>query len=93
MGNNISKSGKVIILFFITCSAFVIYILRLFSMQITNGEEYKIQSRTISSQISTLPASRGEIYDRNADMPLVINNDSLRLKSHQAKYLHQSTIL
>ena len=80
MGNNITKSEKVIILFFITCVAFVIYILRLFSMQIINGEEYKNQSRTISSQISTLPASRGEIYDRNADMPLVINNDSFAVE-------------
>ena len=49
--NNISKNGKVIILFFITCFALVIYVFRLFSMQITNGEEYKIQSKTISSQI------------------------------------------
>ena len=80
MGKSISKNGKIIILFFITCGAFIVYVFRLFSMQITNGEEYKIQSRTISSQISTLPASRGEIYDRNADMPLVINNDSFAVE-------------
>ena len=80
MASNISKNGKVIVLFFMTCAAFFIYVLRLFSMQITNGEEYKNQSRTISSQISTLPASRGEIYDRNADMPLVINNDSFAVE-------------
>ena len=79
-GNSLSKTGKVIILLFITSAFFVIYVFRLFSMQITNGEEYKTQSRTISSQISTLPASRGEIYDRNADMPLVINNDSFAVE-------------
>ena len=45
-----------------------------------NMEEYKTQSKTISSQISTLPASRGEIYDRNADLPLVINNDSFAVQ-------------
>ena len=78
--NNISKNGKALILLFITCFAFIIYVLRLFSMQITNGEEYKNQSRTISSQISTLPASRGEIYDRNADMALVTNNDSFAVE-------------
>ena len=78
--NSISKNGKVIILFFITTFALVIYVFRLFSMQITNGEEYKIQSKTISSQISTLPASRGEIYDRNADMALVTNNDSFAVE-------------
>ena len=79
-GNSLSKTGKVIILLFITSAVFVIYVFRLFSMQITNGEEYKTQSRTISSQISSLPASRGEIYDRNADMPLVINNDSFAVE-------------
>ena len=79
-GNVLSKTGKTVILLFATSVVFVIYVFRLFSMQITNGEEYKTQSRTISSQISTLPASRGEIYDRNADMPLVINNDSFAVE-------------
>ncbi|MBP5602837.1 MAG: penicillin-binding protein 2 [Treponema sp.] len=79
-GNGLSKTGKTVILLFATSVFFVIYVFRLFSMQITNGEEYKTQSRTISSQISTLPASRGEIYDRNADMPLVINNDSFAVE-------------
>ena len=79
-GNSLSKTGKIIVLLFATSLLFVIYVFRLFSMQITNGEEYKTQSRTISSQISTLPASRGEIYDRNADMPLVINNDSFAVE-------------
>ena len=79
-GNVLSKTGKTVILLFATSVVYVIYVFRLFSMQITNGEEYKTQSRTISSQISTLPASRGEIYDRNADMPLVINNDSFAVE-------------
>lgn len=78
--NNFSKQTKVIILLILTSSLFFLYMLRLFSMQIQNGEEYKSQSRTISSQISTLPASRGEIYDRNVDMPLVINNDSFAVE-------------
>ena len=79
-GNTISRYAKTVILLFITCFTVLLYIMRLFSMQITNGEEYKTQSRTISSQISTLPASRGEIYDRNSDMPLVINNDSFAVE-------------
>ena len=83
--NSLSKTAKIIFLLFITCFAFVIYILKLFSMQITNGEEYKTQSRTISRQVSTLPASRGEIYDRNADMPLVINNDSFAVEVPQSQ--------
>ena len=78
--NTISKNGKTLILLLLTSFGFFVYVLRLFSMQITNGEEYKNQSRTISSQISTIPASRGEIYDRNADMALVTNNDSFAVE-------------
>jgi len=79
-GNSLSKTSKIMILLLLTTAIFAIYVFRLFSMQIINGEEYRTQSQTISSQISTLPASRGEIYDRNADMPLVINNDSFAVE-------------
>ena len=92
-GNGLSKTGKVLILLIITSFAFIIYVFRLFSMQITNGEEYKTQSRTISSQISTLPASRGEIYDRNADMPLVINNDSFAVDVTPGEFQAANMIL
>lgn len=80
LDNSTSKALKILFLFVFTSFVFALYVLRLFSMQITNGEDYKKQSRTISSQISTLPASRGEIYDRNDDLPLVINNDSFAVE-------------
>ncbi len=78
--NNLSKNAKTGILLLFTGFLFIVYMFRLFSMQITNGEVYRTQSRTNLSQTSTLPASRGEIYDRNADMPLVINNDSFAVE-------------
>ncbi len=52
------------------------YLLRLFSMQIVEGTQYRIQSELISSKVKTIPANRGEIYDRNALLPIATNNDS-----------------
>ena len=53
-----------------------IYILKLFSMQIIGGEEYRNQSQRNFQRISEIPAQRGEIFDRNATQPLAINTDS-----------------
>ncbi|MGI5172044.1 penicillin-binding protein 2 [Treponema sp. OMZ 840] len=55
---------------------FTVYILKLFSMQIIEGKQYRKQSHTISQRIRIIPAQRGEIFDRNATLPMVINNDS-----------------
>lgn len=53
-----------------------IYILKLFSMQIIGGEEYRNQSKRNFQRVSEIPAQRGEIFDRNATQPLAINTDS-----------------
>ncbi|MBR3604828.1 MAG: hypothetical protein IKL52_02220, partial [Candidatus Gastranaerophilales bacterium] len=45
-------------------------------MQIKQGSHYRTQSNAISSQVSVIPAQRGEIFDRNAVLPMVINTDS-----------------
>ncbi|MBQ3687375.1 MAG: penicillin-binding protein 2, partial [Treponema sp.] len=55
---------------------FACYLYRLFILQIVQGSEYRSQSKQISSTVRTIPAQRGEIFDRNANMPLVINTDS-----------------
>ena len=52
------------------------YTLKLFSLQIINGGEYRSQSTKISSTIKIIPAQRGEIYDRNVESPLVVNSES-----------------
>src|SRR5574344_1109747 len=75
-GSSIRKNGKLIVLAIIIITTFVIYILKLFSMQIIEGKEYRNRSEKISSQIKTIPAQRGEIFDRNANLPMVINTDS-----------------
>lgn len=76
----ITKTVKLLILFIITLIPFIAYIYRLFSMQIIQGEHYRTQSKTLSSQVTIIPAQRGEIYDRNANMPLVINTESFAIE-------------
>ncbi len=78
--DQIGKQGRITILVIIAVFIFAVYIFRLFSMQIINGEIYKTQSKNISSQVKTIPAQRGEIYDRNANLPLVINTESFAVE-------------
>ncbi|MCK9169192.1 MAG: penicillin-binding protein 2 [Treponema sp.] len=70
------KNSRIVILTLIIVVVFLIYVYRLFSMQIIQGDQYRKKSRTISSQVNIIPAQRGEIFDRNANMPMVINTDS-----------------
>ena len=72
----ISKNNQIYILTIIVVFSFICYALKLFSMQILDGRNYRQQSRNISSQVKIIPAQRGEIFDRNANLPLVINTDS-----------------
>ena len=79
-GDSISKNAKVFCLIVLICSLFFIYAYKLFVMQIVNGDNYRTQSRNISSQVSVISAQRGEIFDRNADLPMVINTDSFAVE-------------
>ncbi len=74
--NGINRNTKLFIIFAGLMLFGAVYIYRLFSMQIVQGEKYRTQSRTISSQVSVIPAQRGEIFDRKASQPMVINTES-----------------
>ena len=78
--DRLSKGAKIFILLIILFLFFIVYIYRLFSMQIVQGEHYRSQSQRISSQISVISAQRGEIFDRNALLPIVINTDSFAVE-------------
>ena len=78
--DKLTKTEKVLILLVILIILFIIYVYKLFSMQIIQGEHYKSQSQRISSQVTIIPAQRGEIFDRNADLPMVINTDSFAVE-------------
>ncbi|WP_428768195.1 penicillin-binding protein 2 [Treponema sp. HNW] len=71
-----SKARILIVFTVIITLTFSIYVLKLFSMQIIEGSQYKKQSHTISQRVRVIPAQRGEIFDRNATLPMVVNNDS-----------------
>jgi|GEM_PF-1823304 len=73
--SKLSKTTKLLILFFIILISFALYAYRLFTLQIVQGEDYRSQSKVFSSQVKVLPAQRGEIFDRNANLPMVINTE------------------
>ncbi len=74
--DSVERNGKIVVLTLIIIVTFVIYALKLFSLQVIEGAKYRTQSRNISSQVKSIPAQRGEIFDRNATLPMVINSDS-----------------
>ena len=53
-----------------------VYLFQLFSMQIIRGAQYRKQSQTISQRSERIPAQRGEIFDRNANIPMVLNTNT-----------------
>ena len=74
------KASRIILLEAALVLCFAIYVYRLFSMQVLLSDTYRTQSRTVSSQVSRIPAQRGEIFDRNATVPMVINTDSFAVE-------------
>jgi len=53
-----------------------LYLFQLFSMQIIRGAQFRKQSQTISQRSERIPAQRGEIFDRNANIPMVLNTNT-----------------
>lgn len=76
IGGQLTKGSRIFLLAVMIFAFLIAYILNLFSMQILQGSDYQTESRRVSSRMSIIPASRGEIFDRNANQPLVINVDS-----------------
>lgn len=71
-----SKRTKIVVISLIIFPVMVAYLLKLFSMQVIEGSNYRNQSVKISQRVKELPAQRGEIYDRSATLRMVINTDS-----------------
>ncbi|MDR2619378.1 MAG: penicillin-binding protein 2 [Treponema sp.] len=70
------SEGRITLLRAVFIVIFVIYAVRLFSMQILSGELYRSRAQNIARRTTIIPAQRGEIYDRNYNQPLVLNTDS-----------------
>ena len=69
-------SSRVRVLSILTIALFVSYSTYLFFLQVVKGSEYRDRATNISRQVSIIPAQRGEIYDREYAVPLVLNTDS-----------------
>jgi penicillin-binding protein 2 len=54
----------------------VMFAARLFILQVVRGKDFKRKALSVAQRVTTIPAQRGEIYDRNNNVPLVINSDS-----------------
>ena len=78
--SSLDKNAHVIILGLFIFISFIIYFYRLFTLQVIQGNDYRSKSKTISSQVNTIPAQRGEIFDRNATLPMVVNTDSFAVE-------------
>lgn len=77
-GTRLSK-GRIVFLGVLTGIVFLVYAIYLFFLQIVNGSEYQSKARQVALRTVTIPAQRGEIYDRHVDTPLVTNVDSFAL--------------
>ena len=75
-----NKNKKLLFISVLLIISFAVYFYRLYFLQIVNGKEYRSQSKTISSQVTVIPAQRGEIFDRNAKLPMVVNTDSFAVE-------------
>lgn len=75
-----NKNRKLFFISILLLILFALYFYRLYFLQVINGKEYRSQSKTISSQVTVMPAQRGEIFDRNAKLPMVINTDSFAVE-------------
>lgn len=75
-GSSQEKKTKISFLSITLIVVFSLYTLILFKIQVLEGQHYKEESEIISQRTRTLPAQRGEIYDRNFDTPLATNSDS-----------------
>lgn len=76
MNDSDSRAVKVRILTSIIFLLMTLYLYKLFSMQILHGEAYRKQSQNISQRSKKIPSQRGEIFDRNGTVPMVLNIDS-----------------
>ncbi len=68
--------GRFLIFVFFIAAVFVFYGIYLFSLQVVKGSVYKKRAEEVARRIQTIQPQRGEIYDRNYDVPLVLNIDS-----------------
>ena len=72
----IANKGRMKFIISLCGFSLFVYLLFLFNLQVIHGFEYEKRARQVASRVLLIPAQRGEIYDRNFNIPLVTNIDS-----------------
>ncbi len=57
----------------------IVFGIRLFMLQIVMGGSFRQRAQKVSQRMTEIPAQRGEIFDRNYNVPLVLNIDSFAI--------------
>lgn len=68
-----SLSGRVRVLRIVFCAVVGFYLCYLFGLQVLNGSIYERRAAAVASRVITIPAQRGEIFDRFYNQPLATN--------------------
>ncbi len=71
-------TNRILMLFVITCFCFYLVVLRLFQLQIVNGESYQQNVKYTSLKTVTTSSPRGTIYDRHG-RPLAVNKTAFTI--------------
>lgn len=71
---------RTLVLLGFTVVVFILYLVRLFSMQVVDGYIYRLRAEETRRRATTIPARRGEIYDRNFDVPVATNQSSFAVE-------------
>ena len=75
----IAPKGRIIVMIILILVSVTFYTAHLGTMQIVNFGEYEERAREVASRQAVILAQRGEIYDRNRDLPIVMNIPSFAL--------------
>lgn len=65
--------GRIIFIIVLVIVTFLGYGTYIFSLQVINATEYQQKAQRVARRVIPIPAQRGEIYDRYAEVPLVMN--------------------
>ena len=76
MNYNAELRGRFLFFLILLGAVFVFFSLYVFSLQIIKGSVYKERAKEVARRTLSIQPNRGEIYDRNYDVPLVLNIDS-----------------
>lgn len=68
--------GRFLFFVFLIAAVFIFFSIYVFSLQVVKGSIYKERAEEVARRIISIEPQRGEIYDRNYDVPLVLNIDS-----------------